>query len=78
MNLDMQDRKEILAEIHEFHDAPRLKPDEFTVKQYAESADPPMTGSQAAGKLKKLVDGGVLKQRDVLHEGKWKKAFSRV
>lgn len=78
MNLSVEDRKEILAEIHEFHDEPMLRPDEFTVAQYAESSEEPMTPSQAAGKLRKLVAKGVLKRREVLHEGKWKGAFSKV
>jgi hypothetical protein len=78
MNLDVQDRRDIIAEIHEYHGAPRLKPGEFTVRQYAELSEEPMTDSQAAGKLRKLVEAGILKKREVLHEGKWKGAFSKV
>lgn len=74
MNLPMEERKEILAEIDEFTDEPELGPDEVTVRMYANHKN--ISISQASNRLEKKWEEGRLMRREVLHRGKRKKAYS--
>lgn len=76
MNLSIEDRKDILAEIDEFTDEPELADDEVTVRMYSEHKG--ITISQASNRLEAKWMDGRLKRREVLHNGKRKKAYSVI
>ena len=78
MNLSDEDRAAILAEVEQYAREPRLESYEFTIRQYVEAVvTPTLTINQAADRLEKLYLQGVLKRRLVLHEGKYKHAYSK-
>jgi len=62
-------RREILREVKEYTQKPRLEQDEFTVRQYAESFDPPLNMRTARDRLVRMMDDGRLEGRKVLHGG---------
>jgi Fic family protein len=59
-----------------YTETPRLAEDEFTVRQYAGMAN--LTYNTARRHLGRLVDEGILTEREVLHEERKRLAFRRV
>jgi len=69
-------RRQIMDEIAENTEPPRLAKHEFTSSQYAEKAG--INKRTARSHLHSLVDDGVLQRRKVLHGGRICWAFSKV
>jgi hypothetical protein len=76
MDLTDEEKLEILEEIDRFAGVPELEPHEVTVRMYAEHKG--ITISKAANRLDDQVALGNFQVREVLHEGKRKKAYSVV
>ena len=74
MNLSVDERRELLEEIIEITSEPELEENEITVRMYSEQEG--ISISIAANRLEKAWSGGKLNRREVLHEGKRKKAYS--
>jgi hypothetical protein len=70
---DNYDRLKILEEVAKFTQPPRLEPDDFTVRMYAEEND--ITYAIAARQLAKAHRAGKLTRRRVVHDGKQKWAY---
>lgn len=74
------DWEAVLNEIIEYNNPAKLRPDEFTVRQYIERrkerGDVSVSYNTTLRYLNRLVDRGVLKVRRVLDGGCWKNAYS--
>jgi hypothetical protein len=66
-------RRQILEEVEEFSQPPKLRQDEFTIRQFSEHTG--LTYKRAAGRLKRQLDAGRLTRRKVLEDGHAKWAY---
>jgi hypothetical protein len=74
MDLADEDKLAILEEIDKYAGVPELEDDEVTVRMYA--AHKGISISKASNRLEREAERGNLACREVLHEGKRKKAYS--
>jgi len=74
------DREAILNEIIQYDNPARLRPDEFTVRQYIERrkarGDMPVSYNTSVHYLNRLAERGILTVRRILSDGRWKNAYS--
>ena len=74
--IDEKERRQIIAEVIKITEPPELKPDEFTVGQYAKQAG--ITQRRARDHLGKLVEQGQLTCREVIHKQRKRNAYAWV
>lgn len=74
-------REQILEELIEYHQRPKLRDDEVVVRQYLESwnraNEKKLDVRQARRHLNKLVDVGTMEKRLVFHDSRWTNAYRR-
>lgn len=71
--MDDSQREQILAEVEQFSQPPRLKANEFTVRDFAEHAE--ISYGMAAHRLENQLREGRLGRRKVLEDGHGKWAY---